>query len=63
MIQTKQIKKWGDSLIITISPEDARIMKLKEGDVVQVEMLKEIRPELDTEYNNYVKGEQNDKSN
>ena len=43
MIQTKEIKKWGDSLIITISPEDARIMKLKEGDVVQIEILKEIK--------------------
>ena len=42
MIQTKEIKKYGNSLVITIDAEDARIMNLKEGDVVQIEILKEI---------------------
>ena len=42
MIQTKKIKKWGDSLVITISHEDVKILKLKEGDVVQIEILKEV---------------------
>ena len=28
MIQTKEIKKWGNSFIITIDSEDMRILKL-----------------------------------
>jgi antitoxin component of MazEF toxin-antitoxin module len=43
MIQTKQIKKYGNSLVITIDSEDAKIMKLKEGDIIQIEILKEVK--------------------
>ncbi len=36
----KIIKKWGDSLIISLTSEDARIYNLKKGDVVDIEIAK-----------------------
>ena len=32
----KIIKKWGDSLVITINPEEQKIIGVTEGDVVDV---------------------------
>ena len=43
MIQTKEIKKYGNSLVIVIDAEDSKVMKLKEGDIVQIDILKEIK--------------------
>lgn len=34
---TKRIKKYGNSYIITITPEDRELMKLQEGDIVKIE--------------------------
>ena len=36
----KEIKKWGHSNIIVLSPEDLRIRKLETGDVVDVQIKK-----------------------
>jgi hypothetical protein len=36
----KIIKKYGNSLIITIDPEDISIYNLKEGDVIEFEPIK-----------------------
>lgn len=32
----KEIKKWGDSAVIVLSPEDLRIYKLKVGNIVDI---------------------------
>lgn len=32
----KQIKKWGNSLVITFNPEDSRIHNLTEGKIINV---------------------------
>lgn len=37
----KIVKKWGDSLIVTISPEDAKIYNLKEGSIIDMEIKRE----------------------
>lgn len=37
----KIIKKWGSSNVIILSAEDMKIYKLKEGDVVDIELCKE----------------------
>jgi hypothetical protein len=36
----KIIKKYGDSFIIRLSPEDMKANKLKEGDIVDMEIKK-----------------------
>lgn len=36
----KIIKKWGDSLVIRISPEEAKVLKIKQGDIVSVTIKK-----------------------
>lgn len=36
----KIIKKWGSSLVIRLSPEDSKINNLKEGDIVDIEIVK-----------------------
>ncbi len=30
----KEIKEWGNSLVITFSPEERRIIGLSEGDII-----------------------------
>ena len=36
----KIIKKWGDSFVVIISPDDMRINNLKEGDILDMEICK-----------------------
>ena len=36
----KIIKQWGDSLVITINPEEQEIYELKKGDKIDVEISK-----------------------
>lgn len=36
----KEIKKWGDSFIITISREDMKVYELNRGDIVDIELVK-----------------------
>jgi hypothetical protein len=36
----KILKHWGNSLIIILSKEDKKIYNLKEGDIVDIEMVK-----------------------
>ena len=36
----KILKMWGDSLIIRISPDDAKIYKIKKGDYIDIEIKK-----------------------
>jgi len=36
----KIVKKWGDSAVLVLSPEDLEINKLKIGDVVDIELNK-----------------------
>jgi antitoxin component of MazEF toxin-antitoxin module len=36
----KIIKKWGDSFIITISPEDMKIYGLSEGEIIDFDVMK-----------------------
>ena len=33
----KQLKEWGNSLVITFSPEEQRIYGLKEGDIIDLD--------------------------
>lgn len=33
----KIIKKWGDSLVIRLSPEEVKIFNLKEGDIIEID--------------------------
>ena len=37
----KIVKKWGESFVIRLSPDEVKILKLKEGDIVDVEITKE----------------------
>ena len=37
----KIIKKYGNSLVITLDPEDIIIFKLKEGDIIDIEISKQ----------------------
>ena len=37
----KVVKKYGNSLIITIDKEEADIYKIKKGDIVDIEIVKE----------------------
>lgn len=39
----KQIKKWGDSAIIVLSPEDLKVYKLKIGDIVDLSDILKIK--------------------
>lgn len=32
----KEIKKWGDSMVIVLSPEDLRVYGLRQGDIVDI---------------------------
>jgi len=36
----KIIRKWGDSIVIRLTPEEAEIYELKKGDVVDIEICK-----------------------
>ena len=36
----KIIKKWGESLIIRLSPDEIQIYDLKEGDAIDIEIIK-----------------------
>ena len=37
----KIIKKWGDSLVIRLNSDEAKILKIKEGDIVSVTIKKQ----------------------
>lgn len=39
----KQLKKWGDSVIIVISPEDLKNYNLKVGDIIDISDLVKIK--------------------
>jgi antitoxin component of MazEF toxin-antitoxin module len=34
----KIIKKWGNSLVIRFDPEDIEILKIKEGQIVEIKV-------------------------
>ena len=36
----KIIKQWGASMVVLIDPEDAQILKIKAGDIVEVSITK-----------------------
>ena len=36
----KVIKRYGDSLIILLNKEDVKIYSLKEGDIIDIELIK-----------------------
>jgi antitoxin component of MazEF toxin-antitoxin module len=40
------IRKWGDSLAVTISPEEIKHRGLKEGDEVEVRIYKKLNNDL-----------------
>jgi len=40
----KKIKKYGDTLVISISREDAEIYEIKEGDIVELTLTKIRKP-------------------
>ena len=37
----KIIKKWGDSFVVTLDPEDMKIYDFELGDVIDIEIKKE----------------------
>jgi antitoxin component of MazEF toxin-antitoxin module len=37
----KIIKKWGDSFVIRFSPDEVKILRIKEDEIVNVEITKE----------------------
>lgn len=39
----KQIKKWGDSAIIVLSPEDLKTYDLKIGDIIDISDIVKIK--------------------
>lgn len=43
MKTTKIVKKWGDSMIIVVSPEELKMLKIKEGDVIEIDIEKVIK--------------------
>lgn len=40
MKMKKIIKKWGSSLVIRFNPDDVKIYDLKEGDTLDIEIVK-----------------------
>lgn len=34
----KIIKKWGDSCVITLDPEDMKVYEMKVGDIIDIEI-------------------------
>tara|TARA_Y100000310_G_scaffold315737_1_gene366617 strand:+ start:4959 stop:5120 length:162 start_codon:yes stop_codon:yes gene_type:complete len=44
-----KIKSWGNTLVITIDAEDARLYNFKEGDVINVSISKVIENVLDND--------------
>ena len=59
----KIVKKWGDSLLIHLDPEDRKIYGLEEGDIVEVE-IKKINNQLinkEKEINNRINNPQGSK--
>lgn len=42
----KVIKKWGDSAVIVLSPEDLKIYELDFGDVVNLVIRKEVKNDI-----------------
>lgn len=45
----KKIKKWGDSFILLITPEELEAYSLKEGDFIEVK-IKKVLMENDMEF-------------
>ena len=41
----KIIKKWGDSFILTLTPEDMKVYEMQEGDVIEIAVAKVINSE------------------
>jgi len=36
----KRIKKWGDSFVVVLSPEDMETHRLKESDIIDITLIR-----------------------
>lgn len=42
----KEVKKWGNSLVIRFSPEECKIYELEEGNTIELCIIKENKKKL-----------------